>query len=304
MSLESSILNEVSRKRGTNLLMTLKKAQNIYNEYTSSSIEDYYNFMEKNEDFIKEFKEEIENEEKEINSKNNDIDIIEEKSQEMLNDVDSMLNEIKELKSKIYDFKITNKIKTKIDYLKFMNLVNLKTEGNNNEKKELTKSQTMFYNRIEKDFDKNKVDWNKKLNQYKNYIISKENKNEKNYKEIKEKLEKQKEQIKKLKKEKNENIKYYNNIYEINNDGKKLTDIKFNLHYVDNIDNIYDYNNLISETGDENYEKLLNDIKIADLQIDSYLKDIDECLEMNENIEKHLDNDLLNMKQIVKTQEN
>ena len=25
--------------------------------------------------------------------------------------------------------------------------------------------------------------------------------------------------------------------------------------------------------------------------MDSYLKDIDECLEMNENIEKHLNND-------------
>jgi hypothetical protein len=296
MSLQSSILNEVSRKKGTNLLMTLQKAQNIYNDYTNSSIEDYYNFMEKNEDFIKEFKEEIENEEKEINSKNNDIDIIEEKSQKMLNDVDSMLKEIKELKSKMYDFKISNKIKTKIDYLKFMNLVNLKTEGNINEKKELTKSQTMFYNRMEKNFDKNKDDGNKKLSQYKNYIISKENENEKNYKEIKEKLAKQKEQIKKLKKEKNENIKYYNNIYEINKDRKKISDIKLNVHYADNIDNIYDCNNLISGTGDKNYDKLLKDIKMADLQIDSYLKDIDECLEMNENIEKQLDNDLLNMK--------
>ena len=43
-------------------------------------------------------------------------------------------------------------------------------------------------------------------------------------------------------------------------------------------------------TGDEDVDKLLNEIKMADLQMDSYLKDIDECLEMNENIEKHLDN--------------
>ena len=296
MSLQSSILNEVSRKKGITLLMTLKKAQNIYNDYTGSSIEDYYNFIEKNENFIREFKEEIENEEKEINSKNNDIDIIEEKSQEMLNDVDSMLKEIKELKSKINDYKITNKIKTKKGYLKHMNLVNLKTERNNNEKKELNKSQIIFYNKIEKDFNKNKDDGNQKLTQYKNYIISKENDNEKNYIEIKEKLEKQKEQIKKLEKEKNENIKYYNNIDDINNDGKKISDIKFNVHYVDNIDNLYDYNNLISGKGDEEYDKLLKVIKMADLQIDSYLKDIDECLEMNENIEKQLDNDLLNMK--------
>ena len=30
------------------------------------------------------------------------------------------------------------------------------------------------------------------------------------------------------------------------------------------------------------------------MQMDSYLKDIDECLEMKENIEKHLDNDEYN----------
>ena len=50
--------------------MILKNAQNIYDDYVGSSIEDYYNFMEKNDDFIKEFKEEIENEEQELNEKN------------------------------------------------------------------------------------------------------------------------------------------------------------------------------------------------------------------------------------------
>ena len=125
MSQNQNILNEISRKKGIKLLMTLKNAQNIYNDYAGSSIEDYYNFIEKNEDFINEFKEEIENDEKEINSKNNQADIIEEKSQEMLSDADSMLKEIRELKSRINVFKIANKIKTKRDYLKYMNLVNL-----------------------------------------------------------------------------------------------------------------------------------------------------------------------------------
>ena len=280
MSQNPNLLNELSRKKGIKLLMTLKNAQNIYNEYSGSSIEDYYNFMEKNDDLIKEFKEEIENEEKEINSKNNQADIIEEKSQEMLSDVDSMLQEIKELKSKINDFKIANKIKTKRDYLKYMNLVNLQTESNNkNNKNEMAKSQAMFYNKIEKDF-KNKNEEIEKLSEYKKYIIPKENEKDKDYKDIKEKLEKQAEQIKKFENEKNyENIDVNNN--NINN---------INLNEDD--DNIINENmdNNYSGTGDKDVDKLLNEIKMADLQMDSYLKDIDECIEMNENIEKKLNN--------------
>ena len=44
-------------------------------------------------------------------------------------------------------------------------------------------------------------------------------------------------------------------------------------------------------TGDEDVDKLLNEIKLADMKMDSYLKDIDECLLLNENIEKQLDKD-------------
>jgi len=283
MSQNPNLLNELSRKKGIKLLMTLKNAQNIYNEYSGSSIEDYYNFMEKNDDLIKEFKEEIENEEKEINSKNNQADIIEEKSQEMLSDVDSMLQEIKELKSKINDFKIANKIKTKRDYLKYMNLVNLQTESNNkNNKNEMAKSQAMFYNKIEKDF-KNKNEEIEKLSEYKKYIIPKENEKDKDYKDIKEKLEKQAEQIKKFENEKN-----YENIDVNNNNINNINNINLN----EDDDNIINENmdNNYSGTGDKDVDKLLNEIKMADLQMDSYLKDIDECIEMNENIEKKLNN--------------
>ena len=285
MSQNPNLLNELSRKKGIKLLMTLKNAQNIYNEYSGSSIEDYYNFMEKNDDLIKEFKEEIENEEKEINSKNNQADIIEEKSQEMLSDVDSMLQEIKELKSKINDFKIANKIKTKRDYLKYMNLVNLQTESNNkNNKNEMAKSQAMFYNKIEKDF-KNKNEEIEKLSEYKKYIIPKENEKDKDYKDIKEILEKQAEQIKKFENEKN-----YENIDVNNNNINNINNINLN----EDDDNIINENmdNNYSGTGDKDVDKLLNEIKMADLQMDSYLKDIDECIEMNENIEKKLNNNV------------
>ena len=209
----------------------------------------------------------------------NKADINGEKSQEVLSDVDSMLKEIKELKSKINDFKIANKIKTKRDYLKYMNLLNIQTDSNNNDNKnKMAKSQATFYNKIEKDFqNKNKNEEIQKLSEYKKYIIPKENEKDKDYKDIKEKLEKQAEQIKKFEDEKNnENI--INNL-NINNDNI-INDINDNMNNED----------FPKGTGDEEVDKLLNEIKMADLQMDSYLKDIDECLEMNENIEKHLDN--------------
>lgn len=286
MSQKPNILNEISRKKGIKLLMTLKNAQNVYDEYVGSSIEDYYNFMEKNDDFIKEFKEEIENEEQELNAKNSQADKIEEKSQEMLSDVDSMLKEIQELKSKINEFKLANKIKTKRDYLKYMNLVNVQTDGNNEEKNknDMAKSQFMFHNKIEKDFKNNNNDEMQKLSEYKKYIIPKENEKDKNYKDIMEKLQKQEEQIKQMEKE---------------NDNKKINiDINKNMNedFREQVDD--DNGNGVDEpdigtgtgTGDEDVDKLLNEIKMVDLKMDSYLKDIDECLEMNENIEKHLDN--------------
>jgi hypothetical protein len=268
--------------------MTLKNAQNIYDDYVGSSIEDYYNFMEKNDDFIKEFKEEIENEEQELNAKNTQADIIEEKSQEMLSDVDSMLKEISELKSKINEFKLANKIKTKRDYLKYMNLVNVLTDGNNeekNEKNEMAKSQYMFHNKMEKDFKINKNDEIQKLSEYKKFIIPKENEKDKDYHDIKEKLQKQEKQIKQIEKDKI-NIKDNENINK---------DIIQNINDVMNGDireNADDDVNVVEgiSTGDEDVDKLLKEIKMVDLQMDSYLKDIDECIEMNENIEKHLVN--------------
>ena len=53
------------------------------------------------------------------NNKNNGENV-DEISKEMLSDVDVMLKEIQELKSRINDFKIKNKIKTKRDYLNIL----------------------------------------------------------------------------------------------------------------------------------------------------------------------------------------
>lgn len=279
MSNNPKILEKLPPKtNGKKLLMTINNAQNIYNNFAGSSIEDYYSFMEQNDDFIKEYKEIIENEEEEINNNKNNGENVDEISKEMLSDVDVMLKEIQELKSRINDFKIKNKIKTKRDYLKYMNLIDNQNndENNNSEKKGMNKSQNIFYNnKLEKSFKKKSEE--EKLSEYKKYIIPKENQKEKDYINIKEKLQKQEELIKKF-----ENIEIS---IPKENDKNNKKEIEDNI----NEDEIADIG-INKYTGDNDVDKLLNEIKLADMKMDSYLKDIDECLEMNENIEKQLDN--------------
>ena len=278
----NNILNKIPPKtNGKKLLITLKNAQNTYNNYANSSIEDYYNFMEQNDDFIKEYKEIIENEEEEINlNKKNEENNIEENSQIMLSDIDTMLKEIQELKSRINDFKLKNKIKTKRDYLKYMNLIDKNNTNNinnniNDTNNILYKSQNKFYNKLEKNFKKNSEE--EKYSQYKKYLIPKESQKEKDFINIKEKLQRQEDAIKKF--EENQMLKEKE---KENND--KINDI----NDINDAD-IYVNNNKC--TGDEDVDKLFNEIKLADMKMDSYLKDIDECLLMNENIEKQLDED-------------
>jgi len=256
------------KTHGKKLLMSLKNAENIYNNYSGSSIEDYYSFKYQKEDFINEYKEIIQNEEEEINMNKNKGEKVEEISQEMLSDVNAMLKEIQELKSSINDYKLKNKIKTKRDYLKYMNLIDNNKDINNNDKKGMFKSQNIFYNnKLEKSFKKyNEED---KYSEYKKYIIPKESQKEKDYIDIKEKLQKQEELIKQF-----EQIK-------ISKDNNKEIE-KCNINDSDIENGEF--------TGDDDVDKLLNEIKLADEKMDSYLKDIDECLEMNENIEKQLDN--------------
>ena len=278
----NNFLNKIPPKtNGKKLLMTLNKAQNVYNNYANASIEDYYNFMEQNDDFIKEYKEIIENEEEEINlNKKNEENNIEENSQIMLSDIDTMLKEIQELKSRINDFKLKNKIKTKRDYLKYMNLIDKNNTNNinnniNDTNNILYKSQNKFYNKLEKNFKKNAEE--EKYSQYKKYLIPKESQKEKDFINIKEKLQRQEDAIKKF--EENQMLKEKE---KENND--KINDI----NDINDAD-IYVNNNKC--TGDEDVDKLFNEIKLADMKMDSYLKDIDECLLMNENIEKQLDED-------------
>ena len=276
----NNILNKIPPKtNGKKLLITLKNAQNTYNNYANSSIEDYYNFMEQNDDFIKEYKEIIENEEEEINlNKKNENNNIEENSQIMISDIDSMLKEIQELKSRINDFKLKNKIKTKRDYLKYMNLIDKNSNNNDNNNNDkinlLYKSQNKFYNKLEKSFKKNNEE--EKYSQYKKYLIPKESQKEKDFINIKEKLQKQEESIKKF-----EESQLLKEKEKENQENQEINSNEADIYF--NINNKY--------TGDEDVDKLFNEIKLADMKMDSYLRDIDECLLLNENIEKQLDED-------------
>ena len=276
----NNILNKIPPKtNGKKLLITLKNAQNTYNNYANSSIEDYYNFMEQNDDFIKEYKEIIENEEEEINlNKKNENNNIEENSQIMISDIDSMLKEIQELKSRINDFKLKNKIKTKRDYLKYMNLIDKNSNNDNNNNNDkinlLYKSQNKFYNKLEKSFKKNNEE--EKYSQYKKYLIPKESQKEKDFINIKEKLQKQEDSIKKF-----EERQLLKEKEKENQENQEINSNEADIYF--NINNKY--------TGDEDVDKLFNEIKLADMKMDSYLKDIDECLLLNENIEKQLDED-------------
>ena len=275
MSQNQNILDKLPPKtHGKKLLMTLKNAQNIYNNYANASIEDYYDFMEQNDDFIKEYKEIIENEEEEINMNKIKEENKEENSQVMISDIDTMLKEIQELKSKINDFKIKNKIKTKRDYLKQMNLIDKNIDmDNTNNKNPMYKSQNKFYNNnLEKNFKQN--DEEEKYSEYKKYLIPKESQKEKDFINIKEKLQKQEELIKQFEEKEKLNEKEQNEIKEENENGDNTNEADIWINKC---------------TGDEDVDKLLSEIKLADMKMDSYLKDIDECLEMNENIEKQLD---------------
>ena len=276
----NNILNKIPPKtNGKKLLITLKNAENTYNNYANSSIEDYYNFMEQNDDFIKEYKEIIENEEEEINlNKKNENNNIEENSQIMISDIDSMLKEIQELKSRINDFKLKNKIKTKRDYLKYMNLIDKNSNNDNNNNNDkinlLYKSQNKFYNKLEKSFKKNNEE--EKYSQYKKYLIPKESQKEKDFINIKEKLQKQEDSIKKF-----EESQLLKEKEKENQENQEINSNEADIYF--NINNKY--------TGDEDVDKLFNEIKLADMKMDSYLRDIDECLLLNENIEKQLDED-------------
>jgi len=256
---------EVKNNKGIKLLMKVKNAQTIYDNYTGTSIDDYYKMMRDNDLMINQMKEELDKEELEMIKESHKTDSIKEKSENMLSDVDAMIKEIKEMRQKIHDIKLNDKIKSKEDFLKFMNII---IPNNNNNNDSISDSTTI--NTDNKDFKKRnnillendfKIDENK-INEYKKYIIPNDDERNNDYNSIIEKLKNQENEINEVK---NKQIKRKKN------PKKKLRKKpKF-------------------ETGDSNIDKLFAEINMVNSRMDNYLKDIDECLEMNEKINKKLD---------------
>ena len=256
---------EVKNNKGIKLLMKVKNAQTIYDNYTGTSIDDYYKMMRDNDLMINQMKEELDKEELEMIKESHKTDSIKEKSENMLSDVDAMIKEIKEMRQKIHDIKLNDKIKSKEDFLKFMNII---IPNNNNNNDSISDSTTI--NTDNKDFKKRnnillendfKIDENK-INEYKKYIIPNDDERNNDFNSIKEKLKNQENEINEVK---NKQIKRKKN------PKKKLRKKpKF-------------------ETGDSNIDKLFAEINMVNSRMDNYLKDIDECLEMNEKINKKLD---------------
>ena len=255
---------EVKNNKGIKLLMKVKNAQTIYDNYTGTSIDDYYKMMRDNDLMINQMKEELDKEELEMIKESHKTDSIKEKSENILSDVDTMIKEIKEMRQKIQDIKLNDKIKSKEDFLKFMNVI----IPNNNNNDSISDSTTI--NTDNKDFKKRnnillendfKIDENK-INEYKKYIIPNDDERNNDYNSIIEKLKNQENEINEVK---NKQIKRKKN------PKKKLRKKpKF-------------------ETGDSNIDKLFAEINMVNSRMDNYLKDIDECLEMNEKINKKLD---------------
>ena len=256
---------EVKNNKGIKLLMKVKNAQTIYDNYTGTSIDDYYKMMRDNDLMINQMKEELDKEELEMIKESHKTDSIKEKSENMLSDVDAMIKEIKEMRQKIHDIKLNDKIKSKEDFLKYMNII---IPNNNNNNDSISDSTTI--NTDNKDFKKRnnillendfKIDENK-INEYKKYIIPNDDERNNDYNSIIEKLKNQENEINEVK---NKQIKRKKN------PKKKLRKKpKF-------------------ETGDSNIDKLFAEINMVNSRMDNYLKHIDECLEMNEKINKKLD---------------
>ncbi len=255
---------EVKNNKGIKLLMKVKNAQTIYDNYTGTTIDEYYKMMRDNDIMINQMKEELDKEELEMIKESYKTDSIKEKSENILSDVDAMIKEIREMRQKIHDIKINDKIKSKEDFLKYMNVI----IPNNNNNDSFSDSTTI--NTDNKDFKKRnnillendfKID-EKKINEYKKYIIPNDDERNNDYNSIKEKLKNQENEINEVKSKQIKRKKI----------PKKKLKKKPN-----------------SETGDSNIDKLFAEINMVNSRMDNYLKDIDECIEMNEKINKKLD---------------
>lgn len=235
---------------GIKLLLKLKQCQKVYDDYINNgSIDQFGNIIQNDELLYRLMNETIEDEASIYNQKETgiELDYMNEKSTKMISDVDRMLKEITETRRQIQLNKDIQSIKTKEDYLGYWNI------------KPKSVTSTIENN---KDTEVQHID---RIDNYKNYTITKDNDNEKKYDQIKERLKTQEMEIK---------HKQIENTQDKTNKPNQLNKI-----HNDNV--VFNYNN-------DDTDKLFEEIRLANSRMDNFISELDECIELNEKIDKEL----------------
>ena len=170
--LTSSDFKNNERLTGIKMLLKLKKAQKMYDNYIDNESDDYLDEMLNNEKLLNNLIEETDITKEETFSQSKQLNDMNEKSCKMIKDLDDMLKDVLETRRQLQLEKEQSKIKTKDDYLSFMNVLPKKEEQKKN--------------------DKTLIKEKKNYEKYKEYIIPKDGQNQKKYNAIISKINQQK----------------------------------------------------------------------------------------------------------------
>lgn len=271
-STSSFDFNRNDKLTGIKMLLKLKNAQKLYDNYIggNDNPEEYIDDIIKNEKMLNELYEETDNTKEETFAQSKKVDDMNEKSSQMIKDLDLMLKEVIETRRQLQLEKEKSKIKTKEDYLKYMNVKPYKIQTNVNKN--------------------NPIDIKtENLQKYKEYIIPKDEEKQKKFDSIKEKLNSQKNQVDNII-GRGDNTKQLD-IEELNRNIEKANKENYNCgntFITEEKSNSYNKSEIINQDDDLN--KLFAEIHLANSKMDNFLNEIDECLELNENINTVLEN--------------
>ena len=256
---------------GIKMLLKLKNAQKIYDNYIggNDNPEEYIDEIMKNEKMLNELYEETDNTKEETFAQSKKVDDMNEKSSQMIKDLDIMLKEVIETRRQLQLEKEKSKIKTKEDYLKYMNVKPYKIQTNINQNSPIDiKTEN--------------------LQKYKEYIIPKDEEKQKKFDSIKEKLNLQKNKVDNIigRGDKTKQL----DIEELNRNIEKANKENYNCGNTFITEEKTNTSETINTNQDDDLNKLFAEIHLANSKMDNFLNEIDECLELNENINTVLEN--------------
>ena len=250
---------------GIKMLLKLKNAQKIYDNYIggNDNPEEYIDEIIKNEKMLNELYEETDNTKEETFAQSKKVDDMNEKSSQMIKDLDIMLKEVIETRRQLQLEKEKSKIKTKEDYLKYMNVKPYKIQTNINQNSPIDiKTEN--------------------LQKYKEYIIPKDEEKQKKFDSIKEKLNLQKNKVDNII-GRGDNTKQLD-IEELNRNIEKANKENYICGNTFITEEKTNTSETINTNQDDDLNKLFAEIHLANSKMDNFLNEIDECLELNENI--------------------